>query len=94
MDIAEDVITQLENQQQQAAKPVQWHTIESPYNLAAVNWTSQLYDAVLFGDTPCPFCNGAKKFEVIQQLGDTDQTRKMSCTCPCQEKMPWKRKLI
>lgn len=94
MDITEDVITQLEKQQQQTARPVEWHTIESPYKPASVNWTPQLHDAVMFGDTPCPCCKGAKKFEVTQQWGDTDQTRKMPCACPCQEKMQWKRKVI
>ena len=94
MYITEEVITELEKEQQQTARPVEWHTIESPYNPAAVNWTPQLHDAVMFGDTPCPYCNGHKKFEAIQQWGNTDQIRKMSYTCPCQEKMPWKRKVL
>jgi len=76
--------------------PPQWHTIESPYHPERVSWTPQLHDAVMFGDTPCPYCNDENDnvLYVVEQLGDTDQRRTMPCSCPCQKTRRFKRPYI
>jgi DNA replication protein DnaC len=47
------------------------------------SWTAEFHDAVMFGDEPCPHCDGSQMLRVGNH----------SSQCPCQE-LKWKRKTI
>src|SRR5260370_22502488 len=46
-------------------------------------WKARIHDAVMFGDTPCPFCDGSGLHHIDQRV----------YSCDCQE-LKWKRKTI
>ena len=62
-----------------------WVMVESGFQ--PVNWTKQLLDAVLFGEIPCPHCNGKKSYEVVEQCEGTEKRRTRVFCCPCKERM-------
>jgi DNA replication protein DnaC len=64
----------------------EWETTEVKWatDPETIQWTAQLHDAIIFGDTPCPLCNGKQIVDVIQRLSTTGQSRTSVSQCRCQ----------
>jgi len=64
----------------------EWETTEVKWatDPKAILWTAQLHDAVIFGDTPCPLCNGKQVVDVVQRLSTTGAYRTSASQCRCQ----------
>ena len=64
----------------------EWETTEVKWatDPKAILWTAQLHDAVIFGDTPCPLCNGKQVVDVVQRLSTTSEYRTSPSQCRCQ----------
>jgi len=64
----------------------EWETTEVKWatDPKTILWTAQLHDAVIFGDTPCPLCNGKQVVDVVQRLSTTSEYRTSPSQCRCQ----------
>jgi DNA replication protein DnaC len=77
-------------------KPVlphgQWETTEVRWatDPKSVQWTAELHDAVIFGDTPCPLCNGKQVLDVVQRFSTTGESRTSDSQCRCQSQIRFK----
>lgn len=64
----------------------EWETTEVEWatDPKTIQWTAQLHDAVIFGDTACPLCNGKQVVDVVQRLSTTGEYRTSASQCRCQ----------
>ena len=93
-DAVEKAWAELENGTfQPKPKPPEWHVIESPYH-PGLTIPAKTYDAIMFGITPCTFCNGTGEITVVEQWGDTDIRRTVSRPCRVETKMREKKAYI
>lgn len=56
----------------------QWHIIESPYR-QGMTLPPKLYDAVMFGDTPCTICSGTGRIDIIEQKEGVQRPNTKPC---------------
>ena len=93
----DDLVEAMNNGTYQPKKPdPTWHAVSDPYS--SVTWTPSLVDAVLFGDTPCPYCNGTGQVDVTTQWGDEDTYRSVKEKCrhiySCAVRLRYIRRLL
>ncbi|MGO9323538.1 MAG: ATP-binding protein [Terracidiphilus sp.] len=75
-----------------APKKPEWVTVANPCDSVKMN--AKQRDAVLFGDEPCPACNGTDYVMVTKQLGDGGITRELREKCRHVYKYLVKRRYI
>jgi DNA replication protein DnaC len=73
-------------------KPPEWVTVNNPCDSVRTN--AKQRDAVLFGDEPCPACDGTGYVMVTKQLGEGGITRDFSEKCRHVYKYLLKRRYI
>ena len=79
-------ITTDELQEKSTVLYPEWETTEVRWaaDPKTIQWTPQLHDAVIFGDTPCPLCNGRQVVDVVQRFSGTEEYRTSPSQCRCQ----------
>lgn len=77
------------NSKQQPA-PV-WVAETNPF--PPIKLTAQMHDDVLFGRTPCPYCNGKQFIEYREREEHSGETRERLVICRC-DKLRHKRKVL
>lgn len=75
-------------------RPAEWVTTRRENPATGIIQTPQLYDDVMFGDVPCPYCEGTNRYTVVQQLAGSDRTRTKEVPCSCQTVLAAKRRNI